>query len=135
MAPGALIAEVRRFLDTDVRPASWRDSSSRHFASPSSTARTSARPYQWYSAVPDGSTTSRNVVNSMLGRYRGALIKHTGDGVLATFDGPARGVKCAQAISDAMAPLGLEIRAGLHTGEIERRSDDLAVGPMSLRDG
>ncbi len=52
-------------------------------------------------------------------------MKHTGDGVLATFDGPARGVKCAQAIATAMAPLGLEIRAGLHTGEIERRGDDL----------
>jgi hypothetical protein len=51
---------------------------------------------------------------------------HTGDGVLATFDGPARGVKCAQAIAAALAPLGLEIRAGLHTGEVERRGDDLA---------
>ena len=67
-----------------------------------------------------------DVINGMLGRYRGKLVKHTGDGVLATFDGPARGVKCAQAISAAMPPLGLEIRAGLHTGEIERRGDDLA---------
>ena len=66
-----------------------------------------------------------DVVRAMLSRYRGTLVKHTGDGVLATFDGPARGVKCAQAIATAMAPLGLEIRAGLHTGEIERRGDDL----------
>jgi class 3 adenylate cyclase len=65
-------------------------------------------------------------VSAMLGRYRGTLVKHTGDGVVATFDGPARGVKCAQAISAAMAPLGLEVRAGLHTGEVERRGSDIA---------
>ncbi len=67
-----------------------------------------------------------DVVKAMLSRYRGTLVKHTGDGVLATFDGPARGVKCAQAIAAAMAPLGLEIRAGLHTGEVERHGNDLA---------
>ena len=66
-----------------------------------------------------------DVVRAMLSRYRGTLVKHTGDGVLVMFDGPAGGVKCAQAIATAMAPLGLEIRAGLHTGEIERRGDDL----------
>ena len=43
----------------------------------------------------------------------------TGDGLLATFDGPARAVRCAQAIVEAIMPLGLEVRAGCHTGEIE----------------
>ena len=55
----------------------------------------------------------------MIGRYRGAEINTAGDGFLATFDGPARGVRCAQAIVEAVRPLGLEVRAGLHTGEVE----------------
>ena len=57
---------------------------------------------------------------AMIGRYRGTEIDTAGDGFLATFDGPARGVRCAQAIAEAVRALGLEIRAGLHTGEIER---------------
>ena len=54
----------------------------------------------------------------MLGRYRGIEQDVAGDGFFATFDGPARGVKCAQAIVDAVRPLELEVRAGLHTGEV-----------------
>jgi class 3 adenylate cyclase len=53
-------------------------------------------------------------------------VKRTGDGVLATFDGPARAVQCAKAIRDAIHQLGLDIRAGLHTGEIEVRGEDIA---------
>jgi class 3 adenylate cyclase len=49
-----------------------------------------------------------------------------GDGFLATFDGPARGVRCAAAIASAVAALGIEIRAGLHTGEVSIEGDDLA---------
>ncbi len=60
-----------------------------------------------------------------LARFRGREIKTTGDGVLATFDGPARAVSCACAIRDASAQLGLEIRAGVHTGEVELRGDDI----------
>jgi class 3 adenylate cyclase len=58
-------------------------------------------------------------------RHRGRRINATGDGMLATFDGPARAVRCAQAICDAVRPLGIEVRAGLHTGEIELRGDDI----------
>ena len=53
-------------------------------------------------------------------------MKTTGDGLLATFDGPARAVRCAAAIRDDLAELGLRIRAGLHTGEIELQPDDIA---------
>jgi class 3 adenylate cyclase/pimeloyl-ACP methyl ester carboxylesterase len=56
---------------------------------------------------------------------RGRLIKSTGDGLLATFDGPARGIRCVQAIGQAVAQLGLAVRAGLHTGEIELRNGDI----------
>ena len=58
-------------------------------------------------------------------RFRGRGIKSTGDGVLATFDGPGRGVRCAQAICDSVRPLGIELRAGLHTGECELMGDDI----------
>ena len=59
-------------------------------------------------------------------RFRGRMVKTTGDGVLAIFDGPARAIRCAQAIGQGAAPLGLQIRAGLHTGEIERRGKDVS---------
>ena len=58
-------------------------------------------------------------------RHRGRRINTTGDGMLATFDGPARGVRCAQAICEAVRSLGIEVRAGLHTGEIELRGADI----------
>jgi class 3 adenylate cyclase len=58
------------------------------------------------------------VVRAMLGRYRGVEQDVAGDGVFATFEGPARAVKCAQAIVDAVRPLDLEVRAGVHTGEV-----------------
>jgi class 3 adenylate cyclase len=61
------------------------------------------------------------VVRRQLERFRGHEVKTTGDGMLATFDGPARALRCAVAVRDAARQLGLEVRAGLHTGEIEMR--------------
>jgi class 3 adenylate cyclase/predicted alpha/beta hydrolase len=61
-----------------------------------------------------------------LGRFVGREVKQTGDGFLATFDGPARAVRCAGAIRDAVAPLGLSLRAGVHAGECELRGDDVS---------
>lgn len=61
-----------------------------------------------------------------LDEFRGRQVKTTGDGTLATFDGPARAIRCAHALSEAVAGLGLQIRAGLHTGEIETRGEDVA---------
>ena len=49
-----------------------------------------------------------------------------GDGFLATFDGPARAIRCAQAITQAVTPLGLQVRCGLHTGEVEQVDSDVA---------
>jgi len=60
-----------------------------------------------------------SVVRRELGRFRGREIDTTGDGFLAAFDGPARAVRCARAAIDSVRPLGLSIRAGLHTGECE----------------
>ena len=65
------------------------------------------------------------IVRDRLGRFRGQEVKTLGDGFLARFDGPARAIRCAAAIRDAMRPLGLELRAGLHTGEVEVVEDDV----------
>jgi class 3 adenylate cyclase len=65
------------------------------------------------------------IAKGIIGRFRGIYVRGTGDGLLATFDGPARGVRCAQALVEALKPLGIEIRAGLHTGEIEYGGHDL----------
>ena len=59
------------------------------------------------------------VIRAMLRRYRGSEVDTAGDGFFAMFDGPARGVRCAVAITKAVQALGLEVRAGLHTGEVE----------------
>ena len=58
-------------------------------------------------------------------RFRGREIDTAGDGFLTTFDGPARAVRCACAVSDAVRPLGVQIRAGLHTGECEAIGEKL----------
>ena len=65
-------------------------------------------------------------VRAELDRWRGREIKSTGDGMLATFDGPGRALRCAAAIRDSVRSLGFELRIGLHTGEIEQRGDDIA---------
>jgi pimeloyl-ACP methyl ester carboxylesterase len=58
-------------------------------------------------------------VRTLLGRYRGREVDRAGDGFFALFDGPARAVRCALAIGDALEPLGVTVRAGVHTGEVE----------------
>ena len=68
-----------------------------------------------------------------LARFRGHEIKTTGDGIFATFDGPARGVRCACAIANEIRALGIEVRAGLHTGECEMIDDD--VGGIAVHIG
>jgi len=66
------------------------------------------------------------VVRRELERYRGREIGMTGDGFLATFDGPARAVRCACAVAQAVRRLGIDVRAGLHTGEVEYVGEDFA---------
>jgi class 3 adenylate cyclase len=58
-------------------------------------------------------------------RYRGRVVKNTGDGFLATFDGPTRAVRCATTLAERMPQLGIDVRSGLHTGECELRGDDI----------
>jgi class 3 adenylate cyclase len=65
------------------------------------------------------------LIRRELERHRGRLVKNTGDGILATFDGPARAIRCAHAIVTSVKSLGIEVRAGLHTGEVELRGEDV----------
>ncbi len=73
------------------------------------------------------------VVRRELARYRGNEVNTTGDGFLATFDGPARAIRCAIRIREELRQLGLEIRVGLHTGECELFGDD--VGGVAVHIG
>jgi class 3 adenylate cyclase/pimeloyl-ACP methyl ester carboxylesterase len=65
------------------------------------------------------------VVRAQLNRFRGREVNTSGDGFLAMFDGPQRAIRCAMAIRDAVRSLGIQVRAGLHTGECEVRGDDI----------
>lgn len=84
---------------------------------------------RWRNLLDDHHTTIRRV----LARFRGREVKTTGDGFLATFDGPARGVRCACTIADEIKLLGIEVRAGLHTGECEVIGED--VGGIAVHIG
>ena len=64
-------------------------------------------------------------MRAQLGRFRGREVSTSGDGFLATFDGPQRAIRCAMAIRDAVQSLGIQVRAGLHTGECEIRGEDI----------
>ena len=72
--------------------------------------------------------SQNDVLRHELVRFRGHEIKTLGDGMLATFDGPARAIRCALAITEAVRPLGIEVRVGLHTGEVELVGDDDVAG-------
>ncbi len=73
------------------------------------------------------------IIRSQLGRFRGHEVKTVGDGFLATFDGPQRAIRCTLAIRESLQQLGIEIRAGLHTGECEIRGED--VGGIAVHIG
>jgi class 3 adenylate cyclase len=76
----------------------------------------------WRNLIESHDAVARTIVD----QHQGRLIRTTGDGMLATFDGPGRAIRCANAVRDALRPVGLEIRAGLHTGEIELTGADIA---------
>jgi len=84
---------------------------------------------RWRSLLDDHDTLVRDCVGS----HRGRLIRTMGDGALATFDGPGRAILCARAIRDGVQGLGLDVRVGLHTGEIELRGDE--VGGIAVHIG
>jgi class 3 adenylate cyclase len=76
---------------------------------------------QWRTLVDDHD----RMVREQLTRFRGREIKNLGDGFLATFEGPARAVRCASSIVESVYSLGIDVRVGLHTGEVELKGDDI----------
>jgi hypothetical protein len=148
-APGDASALFRMFHDSDVRevlgtirvPAlvlsrgGEMEAEARAFASllpgsPGDDARHRidghAGERRWHELIAE----HHRVVRGCLARYRGRELDTAGDGFFAAFDRPARGIRCAQAIVEAVQPLGIEVRAGVHTGEcrtIDGKAGGLAV--------
>jgi len=128
----AVVEEIREFL-TGVRVAAEPD---RVLATVmftdvvSSTERAAALGDRRWRDLLDAHDAA---VRRQLVAFRGREIKATGDGFLATFDGPARAIRCACAIRDAASGMHLDVRVGLHTGEIEIRGDD--IGGMAVHIG
>jgi len=120
----AMLAAIEQFL-TGVRPMPEIDRSLATVMFTDivgSTERAASLGDRGWRALLD---THDGVVRRQLERHRGREIKTTGDGFLATFDGPARAIRCAVDVRDGVRPLGLEIRAGLHTGECEMTVADV----------
>jgi class 3 adenylate cyclase len=128
----ALVGEIEEFL-TGARPARVRD---RVLATVmftdmvSSTERTASLGDRAFGDLLD---RFRAVVRDQLQDYRGREVDTRGDDFLATFDGPARAIRCALAIGDAARTLGVDVRSGLHTGEIELRNE--GVGGIAVNIG
>jgi class 3 adenylate cyclase len=114
----ALLSEVQEFL-TGVRPREVPDRvlATVLFTDIVESTRRAAEvgDQRWRSLL----AAHDRAVRAEIDRYRGREIQTTGDGFLAIFDGPARAIRCAAAIREAIQPFGLEVRFGLHTGEVE----------------
>jgi pimeloyl-ACP methyl ester carboxylesterase/class 3 adenylate cyclase len=119
----AIFSEIEAFLTGSQRlPEPERQLLTVMFTDIVDSTRTGAEMGdRLWSNVLDG---HNEVVREQIERFRGKEIGTTGDGFVATFDGPARGIACATEIARAVRPLGIEVRAGLHTGECEIRGDD-----------
>jgi class 3 adenylate cyclase len=128
----AMLAEIEEFL-TGVRPVPEID---RVLATVlltdivGSTERAATLGDRAWHALLN---THHEIVRRELDRHRGREVHPVGDGFLATFDGPARAIRCARSIRDGLRPLGIEIRAGLHTGECQLMGDD--VGGIAVHIG
>lgn len=81
---------------------------------------------QFAASFVDEEAEHRAIVRAMLVRYQGQEVDTAGDGFFATFDGPVRAVRCAQRTQSALEPLGLHVRAGIHTGEVQRTDEKIA---------
>jgi pimeloyl-ACP methyl ester carboxylesterase len=123
-SPADVLDEIERFLGLERRPAEIdRVLATILFTDIVDSTRQAADlgDARWKELLARHDGAARSEIT----RHRGTYIHTTGDGLLATFDGPARAVRCAQAIGDSVRNLGLEIRSGCHTGEIELAGEDV----------
>ena len=121
---GSVLREIRTFLSERVRPASGdRRLATVLFTDIVGSTERAAKMGDagWAELLAE----HHRLVRDELDRFEGVEIGTTGDGFLATFDGPARAVRCARAIAERVRDLGIEIRAGVHVGEIERVGKDI----------
>jgi class 3 adenylate cyclase/pimeloyl-ACP methyl ester carboxylesterase len=122
--PEAVIAEIQEFI-TGTRPelAIDRVLTTVLFTDVVDSTRLAAElgDVTWKKRLAEHDRISRAEID----RHRGLLVDSTGDSLLATFDGPARAVRCALAIGSALQPRGLSVRAGVHTGEVERAGEQI----------
>jgi pimeloyl-ACP methyl ester carboxylesterase len=123
-APERILTEIQAFI-TGVRPAEVDDRvlATVLFVDIVHSTET-------LSAVGDSEWKIRlqsyyRIVRNELARYRGREVNTAGDGFMASFDGPARAIRCALSVASAVKPIGLEVRAGLHTGEVELMGDNI----------
>jgi class 3 adenylate cyclase len=135
--PDSYLVEIERFLAEVWEERAWEDSESERVLATvlftdivDSTARAAELgDARWRELVQ----AHHGLVRRQLARYRGNEIDTAGDGFFASFDGPARAIRCACAITEGVRELGIEIRAGLHTGECERIDDK--VGGIAVNIG
>jgi class 3 adenylate cyclase/esterase/lipase len=127
--PEKTLGEVQEFLTgTRYAPEPQRTLATVLFTDIVDSTRTAAElGDQGWREVLEG---HHSAVTDALGRFDGREVKSMGDGFLATFDGPGRAINCARAILDSGEPLGIRVRAGLHTGECEVMGDD--IGGMAV---
>jgi class 3 adenylate cyclase len=116
--PNVLLDEIQEFL-TGVRPAAVHDRVLATVMLTDIVGSTETAVRLGDRAWRDLLEAHHRLVRSEIGRFGGLEVDATGDGFLATFDGPARAIRCACAITQGVRPLGLEVRVGLHTGECE----------------
>ncbi len=122
--PDAILDEIQEFL-TGVRPVPEPDRVLATVLFTDIVGSTGKAAELGDSRWRDLLETFYGLAERELDRFRGHEVKTTGDGFLATFDGPARGIRCACAISGSLGQLGIAIRAGLHTGECEMMGEDI----------
>jgi class 3 adenylate cyclase len=134
--PESYLVEIERFLNDTWEERAWEEAEDRVLATVlftdivDSTAKAvELGDARWRELVQ----AHHGLVRRQLSRYRGTEIDTAGDGFFASFDGPARAIRCACAISEGVRELGIEIRAGLHTGECERI--DEKVGGIAVNIG
>ena len=123
--PDGVIAEIREFLTGEREPAvPTRALATIVFTDVVDSTAMASRlgDRRWRELLE----SHRAAVRRELVRFRGDEIDTAGDGFLATFDGPARAIRCAQAITSGVEPLGLAVRVGVHTGEVELLGDGIA---------